>query len=348
MCIVWVNHVIGCAWFAMGRLAPSDTGLHWLDLSISKGVENADAFAATYRDAYQSFQYSTAVHWALSQMTPGSMQVHALNTYEHNFNNICLILGLMFFGSLISMLTAKMTQYRMLKQAKTSTILTLRRFLHQNNLSKTLAVAVQKQVMDRISAPKMLKIQDVPALAMLSLSLRTELEYELCRPHLVGHSFFLLCDRVDDTLMRHLCINAIEISVIAAQDNVFLAGSQAEHGYCVAHGQLEYTQEPKTSKVTSTSRSEVNAGDWLSEIALYVHWSHVGTVEATSACELLVIGASAMADALAKQVLIWQATQAYAHSFHKILVKSAPPKSWPTDLHGDVDEIFAGMSLDVK
>lgn len=347
--IIWVNHVIGCIWFAIGRSAPSDTGLHWLDAQIAGfKTQEGEIVKATYRDAEVGFQYTTAFHWALTQMTPGSMQVHALSTIERTFNNCCLILGLMFFGTLISMLTAKMTQYRMLKQAKTTTILTLRRFLHQNNFSKDLAVSVQKQVMERISAPKMLRIQDVPAIHMLSLSLRTELEYELCRPHFVGHSFFLLCDKVDGTAMRHLCRNAIEIAMLSAGDNVFLAASQADHGYCVAHGRLHYTQEPKTSKVTRTLRQVVQTGDWLSEIALYAHWSHVGTVEASSSCELLIISAAKYVEALQTQALIWQAAQSYASSFHKILTNSTPPKAWPTDIHTDIDDIFWGMSREVK
>lgn len=49
-------------------------------------------------------------------MTPGSMQVVPVNTVERAFNVLCLMMGVIFFGSLISTLSSKMLHYRMTRR----------------------------------------------------------------------------------------------------------------------------------------------------------------------------------------------------------------------------------------
>lgn len=339
--LLWVNHLMGCMWYTVGRLAPTDTGQHWLDISVDGKV--------IYRDAGFPYQYTTSLHWALTQMTPGSMQVTPQNTFERAFNNVCLFLGLMFFGALVSTLTAKMTQYRILVQKKTSMVHTMRHFLLQKTwISKDLAIAISRQIEDRVNAQKVLTFKDVPALALLSLSLREELLYELFRPALMRHSLFLLLDKVNGTAMRSLCDKAIEVKSLASGDNLFLAGSEAENAYVVSHGHPVYTQEPKTSKVTRIRRVEVHEGQWISEVALFVHWTHVGTVEATSACELLFINAGTLASTLVKHLLLWQITQAYAKAIHEVVTHAVAPNPWPTDLPVEAEEIFLKLPQDVK
>ncbi|CAK0869072.1 unnamed protein product [Prorocentrum cordatum] len=50
-------------------------------------------------------------------MTPGSMKVDAVNSFERLVNIFCLVCGVMVFSSLISLLSAKLTHNIMLKQA---------------------------------------------------------------------------------------------------------------------------------------------------------------------------------------------------------------------------------------
>ncbi|CAK9079146.1 Potassium voltage-gated channel subfamily H member 2 [Durusdinium trenchii] len=66
--IIWINHVMSCTWFYVGRVTEGDTGTSWLNDPIR------DENSPLYHDTLPLFQYTTAFHWALTQMTPGSMQ----------------------------------------------------------------------------------------------------------------------------------------------------------------------------------------------------------------------------------------------------------------------------------
>merc|ERR1712242_450236 len=77
--ILWSNHVIGCLWYIMGIYAGSDTGLTWL----SDG-------GAAYTEAGKLYEYTTALHWAITQMTPASMEVTPKSSSERIFTIVCI------------------------------------------------------------------------------------------------------------------------------------------------------------------------------------------------------------------------------------------------------------------
>ncbi|CAE7580441.1 Kcnh2 [Symbiodinium pilosum] len=70
--ILWINHVMSCTWFYIGRVTVGDTGTSWLNDPIR------DENSPFYSDTLPLFQYTTAFHWAITQMTPGSMQVRRI------------------------------------------------------------------------------------------------------------------------------------------------------------------------------------------------------------------------------------------------------------------------------
>ena len=117
------------------------------------------------------FQYLTAFHWSLTQMTPGSMPVQPVNSCERIFNIACLFLGLLFFGSVISSMTTAFTQLKLLAFEREKTISELETFLRQKAISREMSVAVKKQVVSRMSQKKPLEISDVRALPNAVLDL---------------------------------------------------------------------------------------------------------------------------------------------------------------------------------
>jgi len=124
MVVLWLNHVLACAWYGIAVQAGSDTGLNWTDLfPLNAGW--------TYADSGGTFQYTTAFHWALTQMTPGSMPVHPLNSAERIYNIFCLFLGLLFFSSVVSSMTATMAQLKSLRKGRDRTITELEHFLRE-------------------------------------------------------------------------------------------------------------------------------------------------------------------------------------------------------------------------
>merc|ERR1719346_250233 len=114
------------------------------------------------------------------------MDVFPLNSVERFVSVVALIFGLIFFSSMVSWFSAKMMQSIVMKQERSVQMSALRQFLSQHSISQELATSVQQQVTTRQKHKKALTVEDVPALSMLSLRLRMDVHYELCRVHLMS------------------------------------------------------------------------------------------------------------------------------------------------------------------
>lgn len=327
--IMWSNHLLSCSWYAVGRMAPSDPGMCWLDLPMGQGDDDA-----TYRTTTLAFKYVTAFHWATQVMTAGAMDIRPFNIYERQFNIFCLIFGLVVFSCMISLFSAKIMEIKVAKQDRESQMRSLRNFLRQKAIGKKMCCQIQKQVKERMSAVKMLTVNDVPALSLLSLSLRTEFRYELCRKDLLRHPFFCLWNEVDFPTLEKFCVEAVGFIVLMQSDNLFLAGWTADRAYLILQGSCVYTQEPGTALVERRLASQVHERSWICEASLWTQWTTVGTVEAAKETELLELNADGIYQVLPKHSsVIKLIAQEYAGCFHFRVMSAMPPNSdFPTDL----------------
>lgn len=127
--IFWLTHVVGCAWYRIGRSHKlSDTGNTWLTSGL-------------YSFAGDGYEYSTSLHWAITQITPGSMGVAPKNSTERLFNVCVLFFGLVLGGSLVATLSAIMTQYRLHLEESSRTFRMLHQYLHQECVTSELVLA---------------------------------------------------------------------------------------------------------------------------------------------------------------------------------------------------------------
>lgn len=346
--ILWLNHTYACCFYALGTLAPSDTGARWIHELVSGG-QSADMI--TYSDTDFWYQYTSSYHWALSQMTPGSIQVNPLNTYERLFTISCLVFGIFCTSFLVSLLSAKLTSYKIQMQSQNKTVSTLRRFLRRANISPHLAVSVQQQVKTRMNCTKLLTFNDVRALDLLTLSLRAKLRAEMCMPHIRVHSLFRFWAQADLDGMQKLC-DIVGFIALAPLDNLFLPGSEASEAYVLTEGGMVYTQSPASSYVVVDCESVVLQDMWICEMALWVKWTHVGAVEATNMCELLILRAELFAKAVAQRPYMRHVVWEYARGYHGRLRAASPPAaSWPSDLEvpfTDFVDIVIGMKSNVQ
>eukprot|EP00971_Amphidinium_carterae_P317247 6307046-Amphidinium_carterae.2 len=163
--IAWVNHVICCAWFWVGRAAPIDTGLHWTD----------SVFHLVFSEQTLEYQYWLSLHWSVAQITLGSMNVIFMNSLEHAFSIICLMFGLLFGSTLISSLSATMVQFQMMRNGRAQKLKMLWRYLQDSAVDVHISCLVQKQVQERLRTEQRLTNRDVPELALITKSLHTEL-----------------------------------------------------------------------------------------------------------------------------------------------------------------------------
>jgi len=302
--LLWVNHVISCGFAALGLADMTDTGIHWIDAHIDSSL------ADSYRDENVIYQYLSALHWAFTQMTPGSMQVNPRNSYERAYAVVTLVIGMLMQASIISGLSSRILHWRIRTMEWHTSLTTLRRFLTERQVDNHIALRVQRQIVERMMSTKPLTPQDVPVLGMLSKLLRAELNDEVCRSHAIRYPFFRLVEIVDDEggkLIHDLCGDAVEFVVLQAGDSAFVHSNTADFMYLFLSGVLTYRLRQRmrlsSSRRASTAilkdagsggeteekeKELVPAGTCLAEAALWMQsWTHTGTAESQSVCEIL-------------------------------------------------------------
>jgi len=304
----WLDYPAG------GRSSPSSESLH---------------------DMAAPYQYVAAFHWTIAQMTPGPIDIVATNSAERAFNTVVLIIGLLFGSMIISVLSGHIMQFILLRREQTRTLDTLRRFLRQSSITPSLAVRLQRQVIERMSEEVPIRIEDVPAFTMLSSALHRELQHETHMPFLLSHPAFKLCAEVDRSLAELLCEEAVSVLFMPATDELFEPGVEAEAAYCLLRGRMWYTQEPGTSHVDTTTNTEVLENTWFCEAALWTHWFHIGRMETQTACQLFQVKANVLMRVLSrKRKPSAKMLKQYGRNFHLRVVSAVPPHApWPTDLH---------------
>jgi len=329
--ILWINHLNACCWYAIAKYLTPDTGDTWLDQPARRSGD------PMYSEISTMFQYTTAFHWSITQMTPGSMQVVPRNSVERIFNIACLIFGLVFFSTIISSLSAKLMQWRMLTQETTVKLLVLRRWLNQAKVRPRMAVRVEKQVRERMESKRALTPKDVPVLDTLSLSLKSELMLELCFTNLMSHVLFRLTAQLDLTLLGNTCLEVVDFIPMAPWESLFLAGSDAKRCFKLVQGCVRYKLDhmaTRRASITAPVLEEqlVDEGVWISEPALWCTWSHVGTLESASACELLAFGAERLVkEFLKSEVINWFVVD-YARQY-VTCIHACGETTMPDDLH---------------
>lgn len=348
LAFMWINHMISCLWFALGRYSPSDTGTRWTSGEVSVGNTSY-----VYDGESRLYQYATSLHWSIAQMTLGAMEVAASNTAERFFNITMIFFGLLFSSTLVSSLSATMIDLRMQIKVHNQTLRSLRQFLRQHDVQADFSHRVTKAVVFRLKQKDPLHEKDVPAIGLLSVSMRSELRYHLCKDHLVTHPFFHICSALNpEHTAQDVCSNATEISFLQRGDDLFLAGNECNNMYYLISGKLDYAQLPDTSPVEEAQYTQVIAGAhaWLCEAAMWTKWIHVGSATADVPCQTLILKADVAIRQLRKHRVVEEFTQSYA-ALYLDRVRTATSDKWPNDIDvaGTVfGELIASMDHDMQ
>jgi len=347
--IMLVAHFLSCAWFFIGTAGPSvsDTGAHWINFaSVPLGDEVLD-----FVDAGTSYQYAVSLHWAVGQIALGAIDTYPRNTLERLVFVLSTMVGFLFGSTLISSLSAAMIDFQMAKKDRLVKMRTLRRYLRENLVSQQMAVAVTKQVEQRLSKPERLNEGEVPALGCLSGTLRMLLKFETTRPHLLSSPVFRLWVGLDLQCMQRVCTEAVQALRPRPRDELFVAGDACSLTYSVAVGTLSYTPEylggeheslavDRGTRSGASSQPEhsekpetVGASSWVSEAAMWVDWTHVGTLEAMTDCLVLTIDITQLPTSLSMSRALASIAREYCKQFHARVVLAKPPHAnYPTDI----------------
>jgi len=331
--VMWINHIICCAWYGGAIFLHSDTGTRWID---------------HYADFSNSYVYLTSLHWCTAQMTLGATEVAATNSLERIFNIGMLLWGLVSSAVLVSSLSARLIAIQGRKSEQDRMLRQLREFLFQNQVDSTITVRANKQAEKRMAMKQSLRECDVHALALLSSSLQAEVRYHVYRRHFLSHPLFRLCSTISLPTARNLCSEAVDFRFLQCGDELFMAGTKGEEAYYVVDGSLTYEQNPESSAVNEFVKVMVHEASWLCEASLWTTWTHVGTAIADTELQALTIGANMLMSIMKQHELIEQIFSEYGKAFHEAVISSKPPgSSWPSDLAvpgTSFEELVAAMS----
>eukprot|EP00928_Gymnodinium_smaydae_P017849 TRINITY_DN16813_c0_g1_i1.p1 TRINITY_DN16813_c0_g1~~TRINITY_DN16813_c0_g1_i1.p1 ORF type:complete len:787 (-),score=139.73 TRINITY_DN16813_c0_g1_i1:17-2377(-) len=233
--LVIFNHFIGASWYGLSVWAANPNSRSWV-----KVWSEATEFDG--RGPSVAYAYATSLHWAWTQMTPGSMEVAPVNLIERIFSILVLITGLIIFSSFVSSITASMTQLRALKGEASTEIWQLRRFLRQYDVSSDLSFRVLRFAEYRSKRKKLVPEFNIAAIKSLSDQLRNELRYSISFSCVQAHPLFIMVRRVSHLPMSQILANALHERTLAAQDVLFFAGASATACHFLVSGEVSYVR----------------------------------------------------------------------------------------------------------
>ncbi|CAK0818019.1 unnamed protein product [Prorocentrum cordatum] len=361
--VVWMNHMLSCAWYAIALWTPSDTGERWFDSLQTPGAEEGQ-----FQKTNAVYQYFTAFHFSIAQLFAGGLEgVSPLSTLERLFNIFTLLFGMLFVSSLVGALSTTMMQIKLRNEESAGRLRELRQFLSEQSISAETAVRVQKQVAERMSKKKRLTDKDVFALSLLSNSLRWTLRSEIFGPEMVGYPLFRLCQSIAPDLLSRMCGEAVDTKEMSLGDVLFEAGTFANSMFLLTAGTLKYKYTPPEKHDPDPEELEVEeveeeqevmetvssnfSPQWLCEIALWTQWTHFGTALAFDACELLVINAAKTLSIALRHALIKDIFIEYGREFHKRAVSATNANERTTDIHvpsASYDELVFTMNHETR
>jgi len=333
------NHLLACGWHLLGQEGRADTDLRW-GRSVSMHTHAyPDGLGFTIDDYPILYQYLTALHWTVAQMTLGASDVTPVNSGERMYNIMLLFLGLVVGSTCVSLVSAEIIKYTVTKRDQAVLVESLWRYMSQNTVPTQLRMRVMAQVNERlVERLAQLSEDDVGALGLLSASLRQELTRATREPHLRTHNLFSMWVSLDPKAFNLLCAEAVSFCFLSPQDELFLAGNEGDEAYCAVRGRLCYTQLPGRSMAKDYTEKMVHEGAWLSEAVLWSHWLHVGDAVARTSCQFLTVNARRFSELLERMAGVHRHIRAltvlYGRNYHVRIVAAVPPHAdWPTDLN---------------
>lgn len=314
--IIWANHLMGCAFYAIGTHASSDTGTRWLDAKVDPQT------TMTYWEAPARLQYLACLQWSFSQMSPGSPLLKPVNSSEVLFNLGCLTCGVVVFGSVVSTITATMMQWRRTRSERRKVLDELNNFMAQRRISPNVAIQAREQVQVKMMKHKRIFLQDVSALSLLSHKVHVQVHEETCRIHLLGHPLFRTVWRMHDRTLKKICIKSVSFQVLLPHDELFQENHPGEAAYHVVSGLLNYADQDaigRMSTVNNRTQKNLLIGDqrWLCWSCLWCHWIHCGSCKALESAEVLRLDA----ECLVQAVRFHGPTRAFLHEYATAYLK---------------------------
>jgi len=180
-----------------------------------------------------------------------------------------------------------------------------------------------------------MELRDVAALKLVSLTVMENLRFELFKGPLRSHQIFRLMDQTDTEMLHRICNTGITLRSCLAEDVLFVQEKVCNEAYLVMNGSIEYTERSHVCTRAETEISPKSAvqGDWLSWVALWSHWYHVGQAQVGSTSEVLTLDVVVVMKCVDTGGDLTNFFHQYSLAFHRRLVSAVPPAAtFPNDL----------------
>lgn len=329
--ILLTNHMIACVWYGLTTAEPDATDT-WV---AQNGLQNASP----------AYLYATSMHWSLTQFTPASMRITPANLRERVFNLVVIVMGMVLFSSFVSRITNTMNFLRAIDFENTKQFVKLQAYFRKHGLSTSLCVRIRGHL-DAFLAEKRkdIKEKDIALLQHLSEPLRVELHYETFLPKVRHHPFLKAYDTNFVHSMRRISHKAAAQESLYGGDVLFSLGDVCSRMYFLHGGLLAYDLANFASRRTGgggfyksrtcadCTPSEVAAGEWLAEAALWADtWVHLGRAMAHGRCNCVTINVQQFHAAVRENKVATSASAIYAGIFVDWMNKVSAGEL--TDLH---------------
>jgi len=333
--VVVLTHMLACAWYAIGNLKLGAGEPTW----VSSLRETQMSLG---RQSTAIYYYSTALHWSLTQFTPGSMEVVPCNSMERVFAICTLLSGLIIFSSLVSSITSAMTALRARNFERSRQSVMVNRYLSERRVSFPLGSRIIAFLRIHGYEPQeqALQEQDISALGRLPESILKDLRCETYKRTLLMHPLFRRVARREDSVFRDICHLACSQETLVQGQVLFRYGDLATKMFFISKGECDYVRGRNYSEPFSLS-----APSHLCEAVLWMTWEHRGRLTANSWCELVAIDSQKFQDVVSNSSVRLSGFRRYATHFGELLLPEGSP-CWERlsdlDLDSeDLDEIIS-------
>lgn len=154
--------------------------------------------------------------------------------------------------------------------------------------------------------------RDVELFREIPEMLQADLHHEVYQPTLITHPFFHQYNEVNEAAMRAICHEAVqEVSLVGEQD-LFNTGQLASNVYFSVEGVLHY-QKVQVDQVVDLV--VVEAGAWLTEVAIWMRWFYKGTAVAKMFTVLIAMKVATLHEIMIKYVEILPQCCKYVEAF---------------------------------
>lgn len=277
--LVWVNHVLACAWYGVGDLSLQEGS--WLQQPRFQDLEIFPLYMLSY-------------HWSLT-LFAGSTDVYPSNVYERTYSVCALLLCFILSASIVSSITTSMTRLSIARSKETTKLAALKEYLKENHISSRTALRVQRNAQHALDEMKRrTPEEDIELLAFISEPLRVELRFEITMPRLRKHAPLGTVEQESPTFARQMCFKACRGLSLSRADVLFVSGVETNQMYFFTSGKLNYFQDISNREEfygNFSERRTVSAGDWACEASLWTAWHHRGTLQSRTQCSVLTLDA---------------------------------------------------------